>query len=116
MAACLSSQATDFMHKTEDPLAAELNRETAKIAWRELERFYARGVVIEVDAHSDLIEVAAAMRRDDTDRVENWLQEGAVVRPDDTRARQWSDADSVLWAVVVAPWVLVQEPTPANPD
>jgi len=31
--------------------------------------------------------------------------------PDDTEARAWFDDDAVLWAVVVKPWVLVQEIT-----
>jgi hypothetical protein len=31
-----------------------------------------------------------------------------VLRTTASQARRWSDADAELWAVVVAPWVLVQ--------
>jgi len=33
------------------------------------------------------------------------------VRADDVDARDWERRNPVLWAVVVAPWVLVQERT-----
>lgn len=97
------------MPESEELLKSRFNRETAKISWRELQRFYARGVVVEVITGMDLIAVAIAMHRDEKETVANWLQEGCVRRVDDERAREWLDRDDSLWATVVAPWVLVQE-------
>lgn len=97
------------MTESDDVLKTKFNQETSKIPWQELQRFYARGVVIEVGATLDLIAVAIALHRDDKSLVEGWLHTGAVSRVVDERAANWSETDATLWAVVVAPWVLVQE-------
>lgn len=87
----------------------DLHTETAHITWSELEIHFARGVVIKVDASLDLVEVAATFANDDKLIVERWFTAGQVERlPTDT-ARDWNSREPELWAVVVAPWVLVQE-------
>lgn len=103
------------MAESDDALKHKFNQETSKISWQELQRFYARGVVIEVGSQQDLIQVAIAMHRDNKAQVEQWLNTGAVSQVDDSRAAAWLAADATLWAVVVAPWVLVQEP-PGSPQ
>ena len=52
-----------------DDLRQKLNLETARIGWGELQRHYARGVLINVGEGLDLVEVAAYMAADDTDRI-----------------------------------------------
>ncbi|MFK8067857.1 MAG: DUF2288 family protein [Gammaproteobacteria bacterium] len=47
----------------------KLNTETGKIVWKELERHYARGVLIKVEQGLDLVEVASSFADDDTDVV-----------------------------------------------
>lgn len=59
-----------------EELRAKLNAETGKITWRELERHFARGVVIRVAEDLDLVEVAYRMAKDDRPAVERWLTEG----------------------------------------
>jgi hypothetical protein len=100
---------------TEDShlLAAKLSAETAKIRWRELQRFFAQGRAIQVAASLDLIDVAARIGSDDARQVEAWMNAGKVQRVSDHQARQWIDADALVWAVVVRPWVLVQPLTDA---
>lgn len=95
----------------EDPelLSAKLNLETGRIAWPELQRHFARGHVVKVAAGLDLVEVALAMARDDAGVLQSWLASGAVVRADTADALAWNQRQSRFWAVVVAPWVLVQE-------
>ncbi len=88
---------------------ARLNAETAKIAWPELERHFARGVVVRVAKSLDLVKVAAAMIDDDKERVEAWLKAGLVARATDKDAKRWGRDQPLMWAVVVAPWVVVQE-------
>jgi hypothetical protein len=87
----------------------ELNRETARIHWPELETHFARGVVIRVDADLDLVEVATCIANDDKDVVEAWINAGKVAHLDMSTAKDWGGRDPDLWAVVVAPWVVVQE-------
>lgn len=94
----------------EPDLRSRLNAETARIRWTELARHYARGAMITVDPGRDLIEVAEAVARDDTTRVQDWLEQDALRRTSEDEARRWSaGADPEFWCVVVAPWVLVQE-------
>ncbi|HHH44366.1 MAG TPA: DUF2288 domain-containing protein [Gammaproteobacteria bacterium] len=87
----------------------ELHRQTARIHWPELEAHFARGVVIRVAADLDLVEVAACFAGDDRVAVEKWLVSGQIGHLATGVAGEWSRTDPELWAVVVAPWVLVQE-------
>lgn len=91
----------------EDP-RIKFNRETSKIGWHELQKFYAKGMVVCVAEGLDLIDVAVGFFKDDKVAVQNWLESGSVKRADDAQALQWHETDATVWAVVVAPWVLVQ--------
>lgn len=88
---------------------AKMNLETSRIAWKELQRFFASGVAVAVDGGLDLVEVAFQFSQDNKGQVERWLIEGKVVRVSDAQAQTWLDADAEMWAVVVSPWVLVQQ-------
>ena len=98
----------------EIPLEARLNAETGRIRWMELERHFARGVVVRVDPDLDLVAVAAAFVRDDEATVMEWMTDRRVWRASSDDARDWHRRDPELWAVVAAPWVLVQEPGAAS--
>lgn len=93
-----------------DPLEARLNQETARLSWRELGRHFAAGKVIRVSPELDLIEVAAAVAGDDAARVQGWIRAARVAPVSDLEARAWHEAEAVVWAVVVKPFVLVQLP------
>ena len=97
------------MTEDEDLLRARLNVETGKLAWKELERHFARGVVVRVAGDLDLVEVALAMARDDKTAVEGWLAQGRIARASAEDGQTWHAEQSRFWAVVAAPWVLVQE-------
>ncbi len=92
----------------QEELRLKLNRETARLAWSELERHFAAGAVIAVSDDLDLIEVAARIANDDTAPVSQWMAENRLGKVSDAQASAWQAADAVLWAVVVKPWVLVQ--------
>lgn len=89
-------------------LQAKVNMETSRIAWRELQRFFASGVAVEVSAKLDLVEVAMQMHGDNKIQFESWLMAGLVNKVSDKQAAAWLDSDTDVWAVVVSPWVLVQ--------
>lgn len=90
------------------PLSTHLNFETAPISWAELERFFARGRVLNVAVELDLIDVAVALHEDNTTKFTTWIEEKKVNHLQDETAKSWHADDSDLWAVVIAPWVLVQ--------
>ena len=76
--------------------------------WSELQKFFANGSAVFVDASLDLINIAADIALDNTSQLSSLMQEGKVYVVDVARAEQWAAEDAILWAVVVAPWVLVQ--------
>jgi len=85
-----------------------LNTQTAKIEWEELQRHFARGVVIKVAPELDLVNVASQIIADDKAAVEAWMASGQLANASDDDARTWTKSQPTFWAVVVAPWVLVQ--------
>lgn len=92
-----------------DLLYARLLGETATITWPELEPFFARGALLYVHHQVDLIEVAQAVAEDHKEKVTGWLSARQLEPLQAEQALQWQTGQSALWAVVVAPWVLVQE-------
>ncbi len=90
-------------------LREKLNGETAKLPWAELQRHFASGAIIKVTAADDLVDVAVAMARDDTAAITAGMEAGTIVRASAKDAQHWEQNNQLLWAVVVAPWVLVQE-------
>jgi hypothetical protein len=90
------------------PLYAKLLAETAKIGWPELERFFARGMLLRVASDLDLVSVAEAIASDDTAQITQWLSAGLVERVQSETAADFAARDPDLWAVVVSPWICVQ--------
>ena len=83
--------------------------ETAQIPWQELQLFYAKGNVIKVQSRLDLVEVATRISLDAEQEVVYWISQGLVDKVEDSDAMKWFDNKVTLWAVVVSPWVLVQD-------
>ena len=90
-------------------LRAKFNMETSRIHWKELQRFFASGVAIVVNPMLDLVEVALQMHNDNKAQIEAWLVSGELAKVSDEQAAAWLAADLEVWAVVVSPWVLIQE-------
>ncbi|MFF7708793.1 DUF2288 family protein [Pseudomonas sp. NPDC007930] len=90
-------------------LYAKLLGETARIEWEALQPFFARGALLWVAPSLDLIEVAVAVAEDQRDKVAAWLAAGTVEKLSSARAQGFVEAAPALWAVVVSPWVLVQD-------
>ena len=94
--------------KEELSLRERLNAETARITWRELQRFFAQGKVIAVAQGMDLVDVAVSIAEDNADVLAGWKDKGLVQLASDAQARAWIDGEISVWAVVVAPWIIVQ--------
>ncbi|MDN6320002.1 MAG: DUF2288 domain-containing protein [Marinobacter sp.] len=92
-----------------DEIKTRLNLETSRIGWHELQTYYARGQVVRVGKNLDLLEVASELTADNRTRFEHWLETGDVGEVSPDLARAWYDRNAELWAVVIAPWVLVQD-------
>lgn len=101
----------DITSLTDDELRAHLHGETSKLHWSELERHFARGVLFKVAVGLDILDVAIAMSRDDQKQMKQWIDDKKVSGVEVDDAKIWHEQSASLWAVIVAPWILVQEPT-----
>lgn len=83
---------------------------TGRIEWKALEPHFARGELLRIDPVLDLVGTAQALIRDDRDAVAEWMQRGWLNPVTDEQAADWQQRNpDTLWAVVIRPWVLVQE-------
>ena len=89
-------------------LEQQINLETAQIRWHELQRFFASGSAIAVDASLDLTQVAAQIAANNAAQIKEWMDAGLVDAVKDSQALAWYESDALVWAVVIKPWVLVQ--------
>jgi len=105
----MSSEHHSAAGASHSPLYAKLLGKTAKIDWCDLERFFAQGKLLAVARDLDLVSVAEAIAGDDTDQVSRWLSAGLVARMPAETASDYAARNPELWAVVVSPWVCVQE-------
>lgn len=92
-----------------ESLHIKLNRETARMRWKDLLVYFAGGTVIAVSDELDLVEVALRITQDDKAAVAQWMAENRVGKVSDQQAAAWLEADALLWTVVVRPWILVQQ-------
>lgn len=86
----------------------KLNLETARISWNELQPHFARGAAVYVSADLDLIQTARLMADDDAAALGELMKQGRFGVVSEDQARCFLAANQAMWAVVVAPWVLVQ--------
>lgn len=102
------SNHNDDLPPEDGDLTQKLKLESGRINWSELQRHFARDVVLVVAGELDLIEVASKLSEDDTPTVETWLNNKQLWRAQDEDAHQWHASSTEFCSVVVAPWVLVQ--------
>ena len=92
-----------------ESLRNKLNSETARMRWKDLLVYFAGGSVIAVGDGLDLVDVALCITQDDKAAVAQWMAEQRLGQVSDQQAAAWLEADTVLWTVVVRPWILVQQ-------
>jgi len=92
----------------EEEARARILGETAKIAWKDLQRIFAAGKAVAVTPDLDLVEVAYQMSVDNQTAINAWMNSAEVGVVTDAQAAEWLEANALMWACVVKPWVLVQ--------
>jgi hypothetical protein len=76
-----------------------------------------RDAVIVVDDSLDLLDVGEAVARDDKPRVSQWVSDALIGKPSLPQLERWAKAGApALTALVVQPFVLVQEHPQAVPS
>ncbi len=100
--------------QTEEPAEEGLTpkqcftNELAEISFQELQKYFAKGILIKVADQLDIIDVALQIHADNTSQIQKWMDDQDIERVHDDHAQFWVNNRSVLKAVTVAPWVLVQ--------
>lgn len=92
----------------QDETFQKLLRETGKIEWKLLSPHFESGGLVLVENPLDLVKVAHSFAVDDKEAVAAWLESGQLQRVDKDQVEVWDAANPTFWAVVVAPWVLIQ--------
>ncbi len=89
-------------------LTDKLNLETAKISWKELELFFAKGNLLIVEKNQDLITVAKQIASNEASKIENLIIKQEISFATASWVKQYCLDNPELWAVVVAPYVVAQ--------
>lgn len=92
-----------------EALAAEMG----PIEFSDLRAHLTRGAVIVVASTLDLLDVAEAVARDSKEQVAKWIASGEIGKPSLDQIARWEKSNALI-AVVVQPFVLVQERPTAN--
>ena len=86
----------------------KLRQETGLVAWNHLRPQAGHGVLFEVGAELELVEVAAAVAADRTEQVRDWLARGLLLRPEGERLQALDENGGIFQAVIVKPYVFFQ--------
>ena len=90
-------------------LKAKLRQEIGTVVWPRLQPHAERGVLFEVVAELDLLEVGVAVAEDRTEQVKKWLTEGHLLRPGPEKITAWHQEGGVFTALIVKPFVFFQK-------
>jgi hypothetical protein len=102
----------DTKPENDTDLRDKINRETARLAWSELQKHFAGGTVVFVSDELDLVDVALRISHDDKANIVQWMADGKIAKVSDQQAQQWLETDAELWTSVVSPFILVQQEKP----
>ena len=84
----------------------KLNQETAKINWSELQRHFARGVVVVVARELDLLKVAEQISTDQDNTIKPYLDAQKIFRATDDDARRWNEQNQGSGLLLLRPGCL----------
>lgn len=103
-------QKTDSVLKLseKEALIAKLNGETAIVAWKEIERFFAKGNVLLIEQGVDLIQCAADMSMDNEKEIGKLIKEEKIQSMPIEFVKENCKPETEFWSVVVAPYILAQ--------
>lgn len=94
--------------ESELTLQQKLSLETAKISWKELELFFAKGSLLQVSPGKDLVKVAEQIALNQAKDIEELILAKDIEFVTSEWAKNNCSNNPSLWAVVVAPYVLCQ--------
>lgn len=92
-------------------LRRRLEADAGPVHGSDLKAHLDRDAVLVVARAVALLDCAVAVATDDAAAVKSWLDDGSLRRPTDDERARWPTDEARRWiAVVVRPFVLVQDP------
>ncbi|MBK1881329.1 DUF2288 domain-containing protein [Luteolibacter pohnpeiensis] len=95
-----------LLGKDESTDQEKLAKYKGEVDWTYLKPHFERGCLFFVDPDAKLEEVGAAIAANETERVQNWLASGDLVKIEALHANQWEGGTTQFEALVVSPFVL----------
>jgi hypothetical protein len=93
-----------------DEIRARLEQSAGPVLFSDLRAHLARDAVLLVAPGVSIVECGVAIARDDAPAVERWITSGELRRPSAEERAAWTASTDARWtAIVVQPFVLVQE-------
>ncbi len=89
-------------------LKQKLNFETARISWKEIETFFAKGVLLQIEAGEDLVNTADLIASNNVKEIENLILNKKIAFATPEWVKKNCLPNTELWTVVVAPYVVCQ--------
>ncbi|NVN91480.1 MAG: DUF2288 domain-containing protein [Desulfuromonadales bacterium] len=95
------------------PRKEELGLSIGEAAWSWLKPHLERGGLILVDDSLDLAETALKVASENTETIQQLVDEGKLGKPNLSQLRQWdADTHKRFAILIVSPYVLIQERMP----
>jgi len=86
----------------------KLEKYTGEVDWKYLKPHFSSGALIYVDPSLSITEVGLALTNDETQKIQDWLKSGDLVKPSELHAQWWEENEESFTALVVSPFVLMQ--------
>ncbi|HIG83587.1 MAG TPA: DUF2288 family protein [Verrucomicrobia bacterium] len=87
----------------------KLDKYLGEVTWQYLEPHFRNGSLIYIDKSLCIKDVANAFAQDDKKKVAEWLKAGDALKPGQAHAKYWEKSNSTFTALVVSPFVIIQE-------
>ncbi|HEY9749903.1 MAG TPA: DUF2288 domain-containing protein [Allocoleopsis sp.] len=98
-----------------ESVRAELAEMLDEAEWNWLKPHAQRDVLLVVAPELNLLDVGVAIASDNVPEVQNWIQQNLLTKPTATQLSDWNnDQEKRFNALIVQPYVLVQEPASTN--
>ncbi|HEU4409186.1 MAG TPA: DUF2288 family protein [Polyangiaceae bacterium] len=105
----------DRAMKLSEAIEAKLEQSAGLVVYSDLAAHLGRDAVFVVARSLSLVACGVAVATDDVERVEGWVQSGELRKPSRAERAAWPNDAGRRWlAVVVQPFVLVQDPAAAT--
>jgi hypothetical protein len=93
-------------------LPDKLDKYVGEVSWSYLLPHFKTGSLLFIATNLDIKTVGEALSQDDVEAVKAWRKSGDLLNPSQPHADYWADQEFTFRALVVSPFVLMQQVEP----